>query len=88
MSEQKNAREQVVILAEEGKYLTFALGREEYGLEILKVREIIGLMEITGVPQMPVYVKGVSGATILGDGRVGLIIDVNGIVEAARKMDG
>jgi len=60
MSEQKNAnREQVIILAEEGKYLTFALGREEYGLEILKVREIIGLMDITGVPQMPVYVKGV-----------------------------
>jgi purine-binding chemotaxis protein CheW len=33
-----------------GKYLTFALGREEYGLEILKVREIIGYMDITAVP--------------------------------------
>lgn len=42
-----------------GKYLTFNLGDEEYGLEILKVREIIGLMEITAVPQMPHYVKGV-----------------------------
>jgi purine-binding chemotaxis protein CheW len=42
-----------------GKYLTFALGREEYGLEILKVREIIGFMDITAVPQMPSYVKGV-----------------------------
>ena len=43
----------------EGKYLTFALGREEYGLEILKVREIIGYMEITSVPQTPDYIKGV-----------------------------
>ncbi len=43
----------------EGKYLTFALGPEEYGLEILKVREIMGIMEITAVPQTPEYVKGV-----------------------------
>lgn len=42
-----------------GKYLTFALGKEEYGLEILKVREIIGLMDITAVPRTPPYVKGV-----------------------------
>jgi len=46
-------------LAKEGKYLTFALGREDYGLEILKVREIIGMMNITAVPQVPAYVKGV-----------------------------
>ena len=46
-------------LAREGKYLTFALGSEEYGLEILKVREIIGYMEITAVPQTPHEVKGV-----------------------------
>ncbi len=45
--------------AREGKYLTFALGHEEYGIEILRVREIIGLMEITGVPEVPEYVKGV-----------------------------
>jgi len=43
----------------EGKYLTFALGSEEYGLEILKVREIIGYMDITAVPQTPSYIKGV-----------------------------
>ena len=43
----------------EGKYLTFALGAEEFGLEILKVREIIGYMEITAVPQTPPHVKGV-----------------------------
>ena len=42
-----------------GKYLTFALGKEQYGLEILKVREIIGYMEITAVPQTPAHVKGV-----------------------------
>jgi purine-binding chemotaxis protein CheW len=45
--------------SKEGKYLTFALGHEEFGLEILKVREIIGYMEITAVPQTPHYVKGV-----------------------------
>ncbi|MDH4320326.1 MAG: chemotaxis protein CheW [Desulfobulbaceae bacterium] len=43
----------------EGKYLTFALGKEEYGIGILKVREIIGLMEITAVPHTPSYIKGV-----------------------------
>ncbi len=48
-----------VLLDKEGKYLTFALGPEQYGLEILKVREIIGYMEITAVPQTPHYVKGV-----------------------------
>ncbi|MGE5295278.1 MAG: chemotaxis protein CheW [Solirubrobacterales bacterium] len=42
-----------------GKYLTFALGHEEFGLEILKVREIIGYMPITAIPQTPSYVKGV-----------------------------
>ncbi len=43
----------------EGKFLTFTLGKEEYGIEILKVREIIGLMDITIVPQTPDYMKGV-----------------------------
>ena len=42
-----------------GKYLTFVLAEEEYGLEILKVREIIGAMDITSVPSTPDYVKGV-----------------------------
>lgn len=45
--------------AQAGKYLTFRLGAEEYGLEILKVREIIGLMEITKVPKTPGYIRGV-----------------------------
>ena len=42
-----------------GKFLTFYLGGEEYGLEILKVHEIIGLLPITPVPRAPVYVRGV-----------------------------
>lgn len=47
------------ILTDENKFLTFALGGEEYGLEILKVREIMGIMKINSMPQMPDYVKGV-----------------------------
>jgi purine-binding chemotaxis protein CheW len=43
----------------DGKYLTFTLAGEEYGISILKVKEIIGLMTITMVPQTPGYVKGV-----------------------------
>ena len=42
-----------------GKYLTFKLGAEEYGLEILKVQEIIKMMEITKVPRTPDFVQGV-----------------------------
>jgi purine-binding chemotaxis protein CheW len=43
----------------EGKYLTFVLAGEEYGIGILKVKEIIGIMQITTVPQTPAYMKGV-----------------------------
>jgi purine-binding chemotaxis protein CheW len=42
-----------------GKYLTFTLNQESYGVNVLKVREIIRLTTITAVPQMPEYVKGV-----------------------------
>jgi purine-binding chemotaxis protein CheW len=45
--------------AREGKYLTFSLAGEEYGIGILKVREIIGMMTVTPVPQTPEFVKGV-----------------------------
>src|SRR5262245_21037277 len=41
------------------KYLTFVLGHESYGVGVLQVREIIRMLEITAVPQMPAYVKGV-----------------------------
>jgi len=42
-----------------GKYLTFTLADEEYGIGILKVKEIIGMMPITSVPRTPDFVKGV-----------------------------
>ena len=42
-----------------GKYLTFRLASEIYGLEILKVQEIIGILPITQVPRTPGYVRGV-----------------------------
>ena len=42
-----------------GKYLTFKLGDEEFGIEILRVQEIIGLMDIIPVPRTPDFVRGV-----------------------------
>ncbi len=45
--------------AREGKYLTFTLADEEYGIGILKIKEIIGMMPITPVPRTPRFVKGV-----------------------------
>ncbi|MFC1885556.1 chemotaxis protein CheW [Thermodesulfobacteriota bacterium] len=56
----------------EGKYLTFTLENEEYGIGILKIREIIGMMPITAVPQTPEYVKGVINLR----GRVIPVIDL------------
>ncbi len=44
---------------ETGKYLTFTLAEEEYGIGILKVKEINGMMPITSVPRTPEFVKGV-----------------------------
>jgi purine-binding chemotaxis protein CheW len=43
----------------EGKYLTFSVAAEEYGISIRKVKEIIGMMAVTGVPQAASYMKGV-----------------------------
>ena len=42
-----------------GKFLTFFMANEKYGLEILKVREIIGMMKVTSVPMTPAFVRGV-----------------------------
>ncbi|MEO6444250.1 MAG: chemotaxis protein CheW [Gemmatimonadaceae bacterium] len=47
-------------LARGGKYLTFLLEGEEYGIEILKVREIIGMLPVTRVPRTPAFVRGVA----------------------------
>lgn len=46
-------------MAKPGKYLTFSLGGEVYGLEILKVQEIIGMMSVTRVPRTPEFMRGV-----------------------------
>jgi len=43
----------------ESKYLTFSLAGQEYGIGMLKVREIIGLMPITAIPRSPGYVRGI-----------------------------
>jgi purine-binding chemotaxis protein CheW len=43
----------------DGKYLTFSMANEEYGISILMIKEIIGMMPITTVPQTPSFVKGV-----------------------------
>jgi purine-binding chemotaxis protein CheW len=45
--------------ARTGKYLTFKLAKEEFAIQVLKVREIMGVQDITSVPHTPVYVKGV-----------------------------
>jgi purine-binding chemotaxis protein CheW len=55
LSEMFEEREQ----AREGKYLTFRLGEEEFGIGILKVKEIIGMMSFTPIPRTPGFVKGV-----------------------------
>ena len=51
--------ENVAAATRAGKYLTFKLGSEEYGIVIMKVKTIIGLMEITKVPRTPYFVRGV-----------------------------
>jgi purine-binding chemotaxis protein CheW len=48
-----------VVIARPGKYLTFKLGSEEYGIEILKVQEIIKMLDITNIPRTPDFIKGV-----------------------------
>ena len=60
MAETETMDQAVKVMAErEGKYLTFTLAEEEYGIGILKIKEIIGMMPITSVPQTPEFVKGV-----------------------------
>ena len=55
-----------------GKYLTFVLDKEDYAVSVLKVREIIKIMDITSVPQLPPYVKGVINLR----GRVVPVVDL------------
>lgn len=65
------------------KYLTFVLDRETYGLEIEGVREIIGLMEITNVPRMPAFVRGVINLR----GRVVPVVDLRVKFGMRESMD-
>ncbi len=58
MSEQTQAKRQPVV-SETHQFLTFALGQEEYGVEILKIQEIKGFSQVTPLPNAPPYVKGV-----------------------------
>ncbi len=48
-----------VRVPEGGKFLTFLMANEKYGLEILTVREIIGMMDVTSVPTTPAFIRGV-----------------------------
>jgi len=77
--------EQTARATRAGKYLTFALGKEEYALEILKVREIIGYMDITSVPRTPSYVRGVINLR----GQVISVVDLRSKfgMESAAKTD-
>jgi purine-binding chemotaxis protein CheW len=61
MTDQTKTMDQAIkaITIKTGKYLTFSLNEEEYGIGILKVKEIIGMMPITSVPRTPPFVKGV-----------------------------
>ena len=57
--EQTGGARSKALLNLEGKYLTFALGQQEFGLDIMKIKEIIGMQNIRSIPQSPDYVKGV-----------------------------
>ena len=55
----ETTRSETDMTALAGKYLTFRLADEGYGIEILKVQEIIGLMNVTHVPRTPSFIRGV-----------------------------
>src|SRR5262245_16135800 len=59
LAQRPNGAQEAQASALAGKYLAFALGQEEYGLPVLKVREIIKVMDITQVPQVAAHVRGV-----------------------------
>ena len=59
MSIQQGTDVKTAVRAAEAKYLTFVLAGEVYGVEVLKVREIIGMMQITAIPRLPDFVRGV-----------------------------
>ena len=66
-----------------GKYLTFLVSKERYGLEILKVQEIIQMTQITLVPKCPNYIKGVINLR----GRIIPVFDLRTKFNIAAKTD-
>lgn len=74
---------EMTTIASSGKYLTFRLAEEEYGLDILKVQEIIGIMPITRVPRTPRFVRGVINLR----GRVIPVVDLRAKFEIAVAED-
>ena len=66
-----------------GKYLTFHLGEEEFGLQIMKVQEIIGLTSITKLPSMPVHIRGIINLR----GRIIPIVDLRAKFEMPASPD-
>src|SRR5579862_6281038 len=77
---------ETTVTKNEGKCLTFRLGREEYGVEILKVREIVGLLDITAVPKTSAHVRGVVNLR----GKIIPVVDLRhklGLPEAAASRE-
>jgi len=72
MEDVKSSAEHEGELALAGKYITFKLADEEYAFEILKVREIIGMMDVTRVPQSDPAVRGVINLR----GKVNPVVDL------------
>ena len=72
------------VAAKPGRYLSFTLGRESYGLPVLGVREIIRLCPITPVPKMPAYLKGVINLR----GKVIPILDLRAKFQLANEAYG
>jgi purine-binding chemotaxis protein CheW len=59
IQEKAESQTQTLTVERGGKYLTFSLDKQEYGIGILEIREIIGMMPITAIPQAPAFVRGV-----------------------------
>ncbi len=59
MSDIQDAYLEIEEDTQRGKFLSFIIGEEEYGIEIRYVTEIIGIQNITAVPDLPIYVKGI-----------------------------
>jgi purine-binding chemotaxis protein CheW len=59
MTEMRNEMMEMVEDTQKDRYLTFDIGKEAYGIEIIYVTEIIGFQPITEVPDLPDYIKGI-----------------------------